>query len=34
VRLRRARPEEPALTPSERERAAQLLGGDSAKDAP
>jgi cytochrome c-type biogenesis protein CcmH len=33
VRLRRARPEEPALTTEERERVARLLGRDSAKDA-
>jgi len=33
VRVRRARPEEPALTTEERERVARLLAGDGAKDA-
>jgi len=33
VRLRRVRPEQPALTSEERERAARLLGGERAKDA-
>jgi len=33
VRVRRARPEAPALTTEERERVARLLAGDGAKDA-
>ena len=33
VRLRRAQPEEPALTAEERERAERLLRGERAKDA-
>ncbi|HET7033600.1 MAG TPA: cytochrome c-type biogenesis protein [Casimicrobiaceae bacterium] len=33
VRVRRARPDEPALTAEERERVARLLAGDGAKDA-